>query len=66
MLHGRNLTAIAVIVALITGDLVLVRASHGNGDLLSSWPALWPYLLVWAAITALTVYAVLKNDQTSH
>lgn len=66
MLHGRNLAAIGVIVALITGDLVLVRASHGDGFALSSWPSLLPYLLVWVGITALTIYAVLKNDQTTH
>ncbi len=65
MLQGRNLVAIAIIVALITGDLVLLLASRADWAVFS-WLSLWPYLLFWAAVTALSVYAVLKNGRAVH
>jgi uncharacterized membrane protein len=63
MLQGKNLVAIVVIVTLVTGDLVFLLARHGEWAVSSSWLALLPYLIAWAAITALSVYTVLKNDE---
>lgn len=66
MLRGRNLAAIAVIVALITGDLALLAATRGGWPAFASWLALWPYLVLWAAVVVLSVYAVLKNGRPAH